>query len=91
MSKSKDKEFTAADLKPLTEYTDGQFIDSYGAIVKHGSRIIIESTYGGYNGEAGEAFVEWDGKGGMYKYVRVDDWLKLRYNFNGIHKFKLIQ
>ena len=75
------------DLKPCVKFTD-----SYGNVVKHGSRIIIESTYGGsgYKNNQ-EALVEWDGTKGMYNYVLVDDWLKSRDNFYGICKFRVKQ
>ena len=89
MAKTKEhKQLTVSDLRPCV---DGQFTDSYGNVVKHGSRIFIEDTYGGYNGTGGvEALVEWDGKKGMYNYVRSDDWMKSRKNFYGICKFRLI-
>lgn len=86
MSRTKEhKPLQVSDLRPCT---DGKFTDSYGNVVKHGSRIVIESTYSGiYQGQ--EALVEWDERKGMYNYVLVDDWLKSRSNFYGIHKFKI--
>jgi len=88
MARKEHKSLEVSDLKPCV---DGQFTDSYGNVVKHGSRIIIESTYGGYNKNNQEALVEWDEKKGMYNYVLVDDWLKSRDNFYGICKFRVKQ
>lgn len=87
MGRKEHKPLEPKDLKPCV---DGKFTDSYGNVVKHGSRIIIESTYGGYNGnDGGEALVEWDEKKGMYNYVMVNDWLKSRDNFYGVCKFRV--
>lgn len=87
MRRDKHIPLEVSDLRPCT---DGKFTDSYGNEVKHGSRIIIESTYGGYNGnDNGEALVEWDEKKGMYNYVMVNDWLKSRDNFYGVCKFRV--
>ena len=85
------KEHIPLEVKDLKPCVDGKFTDSYGSVVKHGSRVLIESTYGGYNGGSGEALVEWDEKHGMYQYVMVNDWLKSREDFYGVHKFKLIE
>ena len=85
------KEHIPLEVKDLKPCVDGQFTDSYGNVVKHGSRIVIESTYGGsgYKNNQ-EALVEWDGTKGMYNYILVDDWLKSRDNFYGICKFRLL-
>ena len=85
------KEHIPLEVKDLKPCVDGQFTDSYGNVVKHGSRIVIESTYGGYSNmdKNQEALVEWDGSKGMYNYVLVNDWLKSRSNFYGIHKFRI--
>lgn len=88
---SRTKGHTPLEAKDLKPCVDGKFTDSYGSVVKHGSRIIIEGTYSLRYMEGQEALVEWDGKKGMYNYVLVDDWMKSRYNFYGIHKFKLIE
>ena len=85
------KDHIPLEVKDLKPCVDGKFTDSYGSVVKHGSRVLIESTYGGYNGGSGEALVEWDEKHGMYQYVMVNDWLKSREDFYGVHKFKLIE
>lgn len=88
MGRTKYIPLEVKDLKPCV---DGQFTDSYGNVVKHGSRIIIESTYSFIYMDGKEALVEWDGNKGMYNYVLVDDWLKSRDNFHGIHKFRVKQ
>lgn len=83
-------------LPPLDEYDlnvveDGQFIDSYGSVVKHGDRIIIEHNYNYQHHNNREALVEWNPQKGMYNYVFVDDTrFKSRNDFYGIHSFKLI-
>lgn len=75
----------------LIKVTDGEFLDSYNNIVKHGDTIIIESHYSFTHLENREALVEWNPSRGMYNFVLADDTrFKSREDFYGVHSFKLI-
>jgi len=76
----------------LENVVDCQFLDSYGIPVKHGSKIIIEANYNYQHFNNREALVEWYPEKGMYRFVFIDDSrFKIRHDFWGIHKFKIIE
>lgn len=75
----------------IPEVNEGEFLDSYGAIVKHGMKVILESCYSYQHLNGKEAFVIWIPKLGMYKYILIEDRTPILYDFYGVHKFKLIE
>lgn len=91
MSRTKEVKLAPLNEGDLNIVTDGQFVDSYGNVVKHGDRIIIEHNYNYQHHNNREALVEWNPSKGMYNYVFIDDTrFKSREDFYGIHSFKLI-
>lgn len=71
--------------------TDGLFIDSYGNAVKHGSKILIESTYCYANWNNREAIVQWNPEFGMYCFIfKTDIIYKTEHNFYTIRSFRVI-
>lgn len=91
MSRTKEIKLAPLNEGDLNIITDGQFVDSYGNVVKHGDRIIIEHNYNYQHHNNREALVEWNPSRGMYNYVFIDDTrFKSIEDFYGIHSFKLI-
>ena len=74
----------------IPEVNEGEFLDSYGTVVKHGMKIVLEKNYTYYHLNGKEAYVIWYAKWGMYKYILIEDRSAIPYNFCGIHTFKVI-
>ena len=73
MGRKEHKPLEVSDLKPC-EF-DGQLTDSYGNVVKHGSRIVIEGTYNGL--ESRDNFY------GVYKFrVKQNEKHEIKENGN---------
>jgi len=91
MSRTASLKIEPLNESDLSKVTDGQFVDSYGSVVKHGDVIKIEHHYSYSHQENKEAIVEWNPSKGMYNYVLIDDTrFKSREDFYGVHSFKKI-
>jgi hypothetical protein len=91
MKKTKQTIIPPLNNNDLSVVIDCQFLDSYGTPVKHGSKILIERNYNYTHFNNREALVEWYPKKGMYQFIFIDDAFKSRYDFWGIHSFKVVK
>lgn len=77
---------------PPTDKQPNQFLDNYGNPVHHGSKIIIEKNYNYDHWNNREAIVGWYAEKGMYRFYFPDQKDNYpRFDFYGIHSFKVIQ
>jgi hypothetical protein len=85
----KPKTWPVKPVEPLDN--DGQFADSYGTPVTHGTEIIIESNYNYSHFNNRPAVVEWDANLGMYRWRFTDgkDMGNFGKDFWCIHKFRV--
>lgn len=91
MGRTKEIKLAPLTIDDLESVTDGQFKDTYGNVVKHGDKILIEHNYNYQHFNNREALVEWNPQKGMYNYVFIDDTrFKSRNDFYGVYSFKLI-
>lgn len=79
------------EVKPVQKITnDGQFTDSYGNEVKHGTEIVIESNCNFQHFNNRPAVVEWNAERGLYTFRFIDGGcMGLGNDFYGIGKFRV--